>query len=76
MKEDNMDKNLNGYPTPPWPVEDLSENESDKKNAFQLAMVYAPIQDYRHMYTPEIALARGTLFSKLDKPLVLGGKKP
>ena len=35
----------------------------------QLAMVYSPIQDYTGLYEPEEALARGTLFRALDKPL-------
>ena len=35
----------------------------------QLAMVYAPMQCFRMLYSPEDALMRGTLFEELDKPL-------
>ncbi|MBE6645454.1 MAG: spore coat associated protein CotJA [Ruminococcaceae bacterium] len=37
--------------------------------ARQLAMVYAPHQCWRMLYSPENALVRGTLFEELDKPL-------
>lgn len=33
-----------------------------------LAMVYAPIQPWRGVYEPQIALCRGTLFRELDMP--------
>ncbi len=33
-----------------------------------LAMVYSPCQAWRGAYTPDVALARGTLFSELDLP--------
>ena len=33
-----------------------------------LAMVYSPYQYWRKTYTPEVALAKGTLFSELDLP--------
>ena len=35
----------------------------------QLAMVYAPYQKWRMLYSPDSALIRGTLFEELDKPL-------
>ena len=33
-----------------------------------LAMVYAPVQEFRMIYDPEIALVNGTIFEELDKP--------
>lgn len=33
-----------------------------------LAMVYSPLQEFREIYTPDIALDRGTLFAELDLP--------
>ena len=33
-----------------------------------LAMVYSPLQHFRDIYDPEIALGRGTLFAELDLP--------
>lgn len=35
----------------------------------QLAMAYVPYQRWRMLYEPDKALARGTLFEELDKPL-------
>ena len=35
----------------------------------QLAMVYAPCQAFKMLYSPEVALMHGTLFEELDKPL-------
>lgn len=40
-----------------------------------LAMVYSPCQAWRDAYTPEVALARGTLFSELDLPFEPSGCK-
>ena len=34
-----------------------------------LAMVYSPYQIWRDLYTPEVALTRGTIFPELDLPL-------
>ena len=33
-----------------------------------LAMVYSPLQEFRELYTPDVALDRGTLFAELDLP--------
>ena len=38
-------------------------------DAHPLAMVYAPCQAFRHLYDPDTAINRGTLFSELDLPL-------
>jgi hypothetical protein len=35
----------------------------------QLAMVYSPVQQFRMLHEPEVALDRGTIFIELDKPL-------
>lgn len=41
-----------------------------------LAMVYSPLQEFREIYTPNVALERGTVFSELDLPFEGGkGKK-
>ena len=40
-----------------------------------LAMVYAPCQEFRMMYSPEEGLSHGTIFRELDKPLERGGRK-
>lgn len=33
-----------------------------------LAMISVPIQEWRNIYSPEVALCRGTLFEELDLP--------
>ena len=39
-----------------------------------LAMVYAPYQFFREVYSPDVALSRGTMFAELDLPFE-GDKK-
>lgn len=39
-----------------------------------LAMVYAPLQRFDFLYSPQEALSRGTLFRELDQPF-FGGKR-
>ena len=46
-----------------------NEGENVSSQMGQLAMVYAPHQNWRMLYSPEAALMRGTLFEELDKPL-------
>lgn len=33
-----------------------------------LAMVFSPLNEFRDLYTPDVALQRGTLFAELDLP--------
>ena len=40
-----------------------------------LAYVYAPDQKFRMMYSPEDALAHGTLFEELYKPMEVYGRE-
>lgn len=40
-----------------------------------LAMVYAPLQEWRSLYDLDTALSRGTLFAELDLPFLGGGCK-
>lgn len=35
-----------------------------------LAMAYVPWQEWKEIYEPPMALARGTLFPDLDKPFL------
>ena len=37
-------------------------------HGMSLAMVYSPCQEFLGLYTPEDALAHGTLFAELEKP--------
>ena len=40
-----------------------------------LAMVYSPLQEFREIYTPDVALSRGTMFAELDLPFEGGNGK-
>ena len=44
------------------------ENKSDDVKS--LAMVYVPYQNWQKLYSPDVAIKRGTLFSELDKPFI------
>ncbi len=55
-----MEKNENGYMKCP--------NTPDEEG-LQLAMVYAPMQTYRMLFSVDEALKHGTLFEELYKPL-------
>ncbi len=33
-----------------------------------LAMIYSPLQEFREIYAPDVALQRGTMFTELDLP--------
>ncbi len=61
-----MDKNQNGIPI-------LPDGEGQMPvcpcEGVQLAMVYAPKQAFRKLYSEAEALRRGTLFEELYKPL-------
>lgn len=35
-----------------------------------LAMAYVPYQNWQKLYSPDVAIKRGTLFSELDKPFI------
>lgn len=56
-----MEKNENGY---------ARRNSAPADDGLQLAMVYSPYQCWRMLLSPENALAKGTLFEELYKPLV------
>lgn len=44
-------------------------------NGLPLGMMYAPMQEFRQLYTPEEALCRGTLFCELDLPFRGGARQ-
>ena len=54
------------------------EAESDREScapvggwglhSYPLAMAYAPLQEFSEVYSPDVALERGTLFPELDLP--------
>lgn len=62
-----MDKNQNGMPI--LPESGGCDMPSMPCEGVQLAMVYAPMQSFCKLYSEEDALAHGTLFEELFKPL-------
>ena len=44
--------------------------DADCIDSLPLTMAYVPMQKWRDIYTVDVALARGTLFSELDKPFL------
>lgn len=51
--------------------QDLNDSDSlDQETGMSLAMAYVPDQKWRKLYSGEVALKRGTLFSELDKPFI------
>lgn len=46
----------------------IRESESDDEKS--LAMAYVPYQKWQKLYSEEVAINRGTLFSELDKPFI------
>lgn len=45
----------------------ISETPLDE---LPIAMAYVPLQKWRNVYDPDVALERGTLFSELDLPFI------
>lgn len=62
-----MDKNQNGMPIIPGQGE--CPAPTCPCEGVQLAMVYAPKQAFRKLYSEADALKHGTLFEELFKPL-------
>ena len=58
-----MEKNENGFSAL------FPGNYGEGCTSKQLAMVYSPFQCWRMLYSPDVALMKGTLFEELDKPL-------
>ena len=67
-----MEKRENGMPRlhGGLPSEDvLPKNARNAGGTVQLGSVYAPMQSWQMLYTPEQALKHGTMFEELYKPL-------
>lgn len=56
-------------------VRPVKECDLSAVNGLPLGMMYAPMQEFRKLYTPEEALCRGTLFCELDLPFRGGDLK-
>lgn len=67
-----MERNENGYPRT---TEQCYESEEATLHDKPLAYAYVPIQRWRMMFTPEDALAHGTLFEELYKPMEVYGNE-
>ena len=66
-KKEKMDKNQNGMPI--YPEQEGCPGQWMPAEGVQLAMVYAPKQSFRGLYSAPDALKHGTLFEELYKPL-------
>ncbi len=74
-----MERNQNGYPILPEEGRGALENSHEKGDAsgidsLPLAYSYVPMQKFRMLYSPECALAHGTLFEELYLPMEVYGK--
>ncbi len=72
-KEEKMERNENGYPTPV--VEDCPEGDEATLHGMRIGYAYVPIQRFRMLYSPEDALKHGTLFEELYMPLGVYGNE-
>lgn len=63
-----MEKNENGYPIVGQPQNGCAGRQNNSEGR-QLAMVYSPYNEWKMIFSPEDALAHGTLFEELYKPL-------
>ena len=53
----------------------IGANPGISQDTLPLAYAYVPWQKWRLLYTPENALASGTLFEELNKPLGVYGNE-
>ena len=70
-----MERNQNGYPVEKPQNTGSPECEGDTLSGLPLAYAYVPIQAWRMLYSPDVALDRGTLFEELDKPMEAYGNE-
>ncbi len=64
-----MEKNENGYTSQYRGSGGMRNSTARCDDGLQLAMVYSPYQSWRMLLSPDDALASGTLFEELYKPL-------
>jgi len=64
-----MEKNENGWSGASRGNGCARNNVTRCEDGLQLAMVYSPYQTWRMLLSPDDALAKGTLFEELYKPL-------
>ena len=67
-----MERNENGIPRM---SEACPETDEATLHGKPLAYAYVPIQRWRMLYAPEDALAHGTLFEELYKPMEVYGNE-
>ena len=68
-----MERNENGYPV--RMVEDCPENDEATLHGMHVGDAYVPVQRFRMLLSPAEALAHGTLFEELYKPLGVYGNE-
>ena len=71
-----MERNERGYPQRPAERQDeCPMSDTAALFGMPLGYAYVPIQRWQMMYAPEEALAKGTLFEELYKPLGVYGNE-
>ena len=68
-----MERNQNGYPLETPRTEVPEGCGGDLLGGLPLAYSYVPIQSWRMIYSPDVALDRGTMFEELDMPMEVYG---
>lgn len=43
--------------------------------SYPLASMFAPLQEWRSIYEPDLGMSRGTIFKELDLPFVCGERR-
>lgn len=44
-------------------------------DGYPLASMFAPLQEWRSIYEPDLGMSRGTIFKELDLPFVCGDRR-
>ena len=70
-----MERNQNGYPAENTRTDVPDGCGGDALGGLPLAYSYVPIQSWRKIYSPDVALTRGTLFEELDMPMEVYGNE-
>ena len=76
QEEANREERLEGMEV--CPLENrpnVGERRSWGLDGYPLASMFAPLQEWRSVYEPELGMSRGTIFKELDLPFVCGDRR-
>lgn len=60
-------------PAQPTAPQTMTSNYGQTQSQYPIGMGYVPIQSWQQPYPVEQAISRGTIFSDLDLPFMMGG---